>query len=279
MRHKTGRYARAGLLLGSRMSDMLSSQRPPSWRSGCIYLHVSPRALLLAVWSALLSVVWVVPSAMAANDSPFLMPKKEFRKSIKSVAAVPLAHPRMLAIPAQRVAYIEEQVQQALQKTGLAAVPMQAYRSLRAHMSEQIGGLNNADGEFDAQRQRLVWDHARREMLMRHDMDAFAHVSLVSVSAVFQDDRAEWDGIKQKVKKSGDGFSLFGGKNYQGSIAALSLQLAIYSRAEQLLFVQRAGIEVLQERQAASLVPLPANELLQDDKRIRKAVQRVFKAL
>ncbi len=116
-------------------------------------------------------------------------------------------------------------------------------------------------------------------MRHRYQMDAFAEISLRLVRATFSEDRAEWDGIKQRVEHSGDGFSLFGSRNYQGTIAAASFQLAIYSLNDDLLFINRGGLEVLQQRQGAKLEVLPMNTLFQDEKKLRKAVQFAFKPL
>ncbi len=220
-----------------------------------------------------------VPAAAVAQDSPYLLAKKDFRKAVAKVAMAPLQTPGWLTLPQEQITAIEQLAQEEMEDTRFKLIPVQTYRNIRLRMSEQVGGLLNAAGEVDPRRRHVVWDHAQREMRLRHDMEAFAHISIVVVNALFSDDKAEWDGVSQKVKKSGDGFTLFGGKNYQGVIAAASFQLAIYDRADELLFVNRAGIEVLQERKKDALVPLPAEQLLRDDKRIKKAVQRAFKRL
>ena len=226
---------------------------------------------------ACLNLVYV-QSLLAASDSPYLIEKKAFKKDVRSVALSPLYVPDLLKLSPEMRAHIEAEATTALSKTKIKSVGIPAYAEIRDLFTEQIGGLRNEAGEVDDQRLAVVRDHTKREMRMRHEVDGFAEISLRAVTAVFSDDRAEWDGVKRKVKSSGDGFSLFGGKDYQGSIAGVSFQLAIYDRSDELLYVQRGGIDVLQERQGEKLVNR-TDEFLNDPKRLKKAVQMAFKPL
>lgn len=216
--------------------------------------------------------------AMAA-DSPYRVSEKEFRKRIQAVALTPLYAPEMFEVGDAVRELIEAEVSRRFDKTRLDVLPFEPYARLRATLAEQIGGIRDAAGALDPARRAAVWDHAKREMRLRHPVDAFAELSITLTRASFKDDRAEWDGVKQKVAHSGDGFSLFGGRNYEGSIAAASFQLAIFDRTDTLLYLNRGGIEVLQDREGSSLVLRDANAFFQDEKRIRKAVQLAFKGL
>ncbi len=232
--------------------------------------------LILAV---ALVYVGFAASAYAAKDSPYILSKKEFKQRVKSISLSPLDFPPAFELSHEMRGMIEAEATQRLAKKKLETVGIAPYEELRNTFAQRIGGLTNAEGVLDPRRKAVVWDHAKREMRYKYPVDAFAEISLRPVSAVFTDDRAEWDGVKQKVKHSGDGFALFGGKNYQGTIAAISFQLAIFDAADELLFVNRGGIEVMQERQGAKLVVLPAEGLLKDAKKIKKAVQLAFKQL
>ena len=177
------------------------------------------------------------------------------------------------------ISLIETEAAERLAKKKIAVIDIEPYAQLRTMFTKQIGGLMNAAGELDPRREAFVLDHAKREMRHQHDMDGFAEISLRVVHADFKDDRAEWDGEKQKVESSGDGFSLFGGKNYQGKIAAVSFQIAVYDRSDELLFVSRRGIDVLQERVGTSLMLREPSNYLNKPKKITKAVQNAFKPL
>lgn len=218
-------------------------------------------------------------SAWAADDSPFQVSKKEFRQRVKSVALAPLTFPAMFKLSEDMRQLLEDEATKRLSKTRLEYVAIEPYARLRATFADQVGGLYLADGSLDTQRQAAVFDHAKREMRLRHQVDAFAEISLRMVRAGFMKDRAEWDGVKQKVKSSGDGFALFGGNNYQGSIAAASFQLAIFDRSDNLLFLNRGGIEVLQEREGTKLKLLDADTVLRNEKLLAKAVRLAFDPL
>lgn len=227
----------------------------------------------------LLSLLMLPVASHGAEQSPYLVPKKEFAKTVKSIALAPLEVPAMFALRPGLRAAIETEATRALQRKKFKLTEIEAYAEIRTLFAQRIGGLHNAQGELDPQRHAAVLDHAKREMRLRYPVDAFAEITLRPVRAVFSDDRAEWDGTKQKVEHSGDEFSLFGGKNYQGSIAAISFQLAIFDRTDKLLFVSRAGVEVMQQRQGTRLVVIPAEQLLQNEKQVLKAVKSAFKKL
>ena len=234
------------------------------------------RIFVLGIISLYLSSIFAV---QAATEAPFLIEKKVFKKSVKAVAVSPLEVPDMIQLSDEMRAYIEAEASKALAKTKIKSVGIPAYAEVQTLFANQIGGLRNTEGKIDSQRKSVVDDHTKRELRMRHSVDGFAQISLRVVNAPFSDDRAEWDGIKRKVKSSGDGFTLLTGKkNYQGTIAATSFQLAIYNRNDKLLFVQRGGIDVMQERKGENLI-LRSDDFVNDPKRLKKAVKMAFKSL
>ena len=228
-----------------------------------------------AMCLACVALLWA-QTLQAAADSPFLVDKKTFKKSISSVALSPLSVPALVKISDEMRLHIEAEATKALKKTKLQALDVAATQEIQTRFTEHVGGLMNASGEIDSQRLAVVRDHTRREMRLKHPVDGFADLSLRVVRAPFANDRAEWDGVKRKIKVIDK--SLFGGKDYQGSIAAVSLQLAIYDRSENLLYLARGGVDVLQDRQGDQLI-LRTDDFLNDPKRLKKAVQAVFKPL
>ncbi len=248
--------------------------------------HLSQSYLkgLFAVGKSVLKLLFVVPLlapgfSFADDESPFVIPKKDYRKQVKHVSLTPLTVAPGLTLSDEFRTLIEAEAANRLSKTRVELVPIEPYAEIRRRFIQAVGGITNEEGVILTGKQRLVWDHAKREMRHRYPVDSFAEISVRAVRANFSDDRAEWDGVKQKVQSSGDGFSLFGGKNYQGTIGALSFQLAVFSRNNELLFVNRGGIEVLQAREGSKLVVLPETALLQDPKKLKKAVQIAFKPL
>ncbi len=210
-------------------------------------------------------------SLQAADDSPYLIEKKVFKKSIRKIALTPLDTPALFALTDEQVAMIEAEMVERLEKKKFDIVPIDTYRQLRDTMIAQIGGLEGANGALDNERVLAVWDHARREMFFRHDVDAIATISMRPVSAPFEKDRAEWDGIKQKIQSKGRG-------SFSGNIAAASLQLHFTNRDGELAYLARGGVSVLQRREGAKLVEA-MDGVFSDDKRLNKAVRLVVDEL
>lgn len=146
----------------------------------------------------LTSFVVLSTSAAHAADSPYLIKKKDFRKQIRSVALAPLDVPQMLVLTPEMRTFIETEATRRLDKTKLDMVGIEPYAEVVTLFKQQVGGLLNDEGKIDTRREALMLDHARREMRRRHPVDGFAEISLRVINAEFADDRAEWDGIKQK---------------------------------------------------------------------------------
>jgi len=82
----------------------------------------------------------------------------------------------------------------------------------------------------------------------------------------FKNDRAEWDGVKQKVEHKGGG-------QFAGSIFVSSVAFAVFDDTDALLYSNSGGLEVLMRRERDQIVPIPAENYFQDEKLIRKAAQ------
>ncbi len=223
---------------------------------------------LLLCWSVTVS---------AAQESPFFIEKKQFKKQVKTVAVAPIQISLAFEASEALERRLEDEVIRLLEKKRFTVIPVSEYRSIRDAMSEQVGGLFNAADQLLAARVTTVWDHSFREMLFRHDMDAIANISVNMVSAQFANDRAEWHGVKARVKKSGDKF--LGNNKYGGNILAASFRLAMVNRRNDLLYLNYGGIEILQERVGSSLKALPTEGMLKNEKTLMKAISLAVKPL
>ena len=226
------------------------------------------KSLLIAVCMLLIT----LPAAAADKLDPYLIDKKVFKKQIKTIALAPFDVPEILEMPDGIEQMIEQELIKRLEKKRFEVIPSSVYQEIRNTMEKQVGGYNTDAGRTDNTRVRAVREHSFREMLFRHEMDAIVLMRIGVVKAAFENDRATWHGTTQKVEHTGGGW-------FQGTITSSSVQLFFLDRAENLLFENSGGIEVLMQRKGSQIVRLPAESYFQDEKRILKAAQTAVKPL
>ena len=135
-------------------------------------------------------------------------------------------------------------------------------------MTQQVGGVEDPEtGQIDAAKLRAVRDHAFREMWFRQEFDALATIRISITTVSMENDRIEWDGVKQKLEHSGRG------RNYTANVAVSSVSFAVYDAANRPIYLYYGGLEPLMRREDDQVVPIPAGQFFQDEKRIRKAAQ------
>lgn len=215
----------------------------------------------LALLCALLTAI----PASAADVEAFQIKKKDFKKQVETIALLPVSSPAWMKMPAATAQAIEADISKRLKKKGYELLPPSVYQSIADTMQQQVGGFKQADGSVDEARVAAVNEHAYRELLYQHDVDAILAIRVRQVAAPFYKDKAEWDNAKQKVRHKGR-------SNVQGNIGATSVELIIFDRQEKLLFLNRGGIELLMWRNQQKFENLPTEELFQEEKRVRKAV-------
>jgi len=227
---------------------------------------------LIAFVAALL--LAAVPVARAADKyDPYFIDKRELRKQYKRIALAPIEVDGALKMPDSARALIEAEITEHLEKRGYTVIPSSTLAGIRSTMIDQVGGLTDATGEIDMAKVEAVSAHSLRELWFRHDFDAVATIRIDVLQAPVENDRAEWDGVKQKVQRKGRSLK------YTASVAATSVSLSIYDAREQPLFVNYGGLEVLMMRVKEQFQPLDASEYWQDEKRIRKAAQIAVKPI
>jgi hypothetical protein len=210
----------------------------------------------------------VTPSIAADGDSPFMLDKREFKKQYKTIALAPVDAVATLKMPDSVARMIEEEVTRHLQKRGYTVLPSTVLGGIRAAMEAQIGGVDDpATGQVDPAKYNAVQTHAFRELWFQHQFDAIATIGIDVLKTHFEKDRAEWDGVKQKIENKGRN------RGYAGDIVVTSVSIAVFDRTNKLKYQNYGGLEVLQTRVDAQLVPIPAESFFSDEKRIRKAAQ------
>ena len=217
----------------------------------------------ILLWLAL-----VIPALAARTDEAFFISKRDFKKQYKTIALSPVDADAVFGMPDSVAVMIEEEITKHLEKRGYTVLPSSVLADIRKTMEEQVGGVTNAEtGETDMAKLQAVRTHAFRELWFRHDIDAVATIRLSVSMAQFAKDRAEWDGVKQKIEHEGRD------KGYGGTIAASSIGFAVYDHTDKIKYQHYGGLEVLQMRIDARLEPIPAERYFSDEKRVRKAAQ------
>ena len=227
---------------------------------------------VLCVLIVLLSVGASITSASDKYD-PYFIDKRTLKKEYKRIALAPIESPSSLAMPESAKQAVEAQVIKRLQKRGYIVIPSDTLRGIRKTMIEQVGGLTDtATGKADSAKIAAVRDHSLRELWRTQDFDALAQTRVEITQAPIENDKAEWDGTSQKVKKKGR-------LRYTANISASSVSFSIYDVREQPLYINYGGLEVLVERIEAEFHPLDASEYFQDEKRLLKAVDIALKPI
>lgn len=228
--------------------------------------------MMRTIPAMVLAALLAVPAHGGDEVSPYVIDKKTFAKQVHKVALAPVDVPPGLAVPDEILTAIDAEIQARLVKEKLEVIPSAVLRDIRVAMTEQVGGLTTATGEYDVARAQAVRDHSFREMQFRHAYDAVVVARIVQVAAPWKNDRAQWDGTKQTIQHKGGG-------RYAGKLPALSLLVVFIDRSGRPLYQAYGGLEVLVRRDKQRLVPLQRVDLWKDPKRANKAVSIALDAL
>ena len=101
--------------------------------------------------------------------------------------------------------------------------------------------------------------HGFRELWFRHQLDAVATIRVSASRVRFEKDRAEWDGVRQKIQKKGGG-------SFSGNVFVSSVAFAVFDDTDAMLYSNRGGLELLMRREKDQLVPIEAENYFQDEK-------------
>lgn len=214
----------------------------------------------------------------AASDDAYKINKRDFNKQVETIALAPPEAPDWMNMPDRVKTAIEQQITKALSRKGFKVLPSSELQKIRDTMQQQVGGYQQPDGTPDPDKILAVREHSLRELLFRHPVDAVLGINIRLVAAPFENDKAEWDEITQKVQKTDDSlYDLMTGGKYSGNIGASSLRLSVWDRSENLLYSNAGGIELVMKRNGKKLLQLPAEQLFLDEKRIQSAVKIALK--
>jgi hypothetical protein len=223
----------------------------------------------------MLAAALIATGATAAEDDPpFKIDKREFEKNIKSIALAPTESDPYLPLSEAVKAMLEQEVRARLEKRGYQVLPSTVLAGIRAEMTAQVGGAQGPEsGQPDGAALSAVREHAFRELWFRHPIDAIAIPRVRVFSMPMESDRVEWHGAEQSLEHTGKKVE------YAANVSVSSVVVAIFDSKDAPLYVGYGGLEPLMRREGEQLQPLPVEQLLRDEEKIRKATQMAVKAL
>jgi hypothetical protein len=213
-------------------------------------------------------------SAAAEEEEPFKINKRDFEKTFKVIALAPPEADSYLQLNDGVKAMLEQEITERLKKRGYTVMPSSVLAGIRAEMTSQVDGAKDPKtGKEDAAKQAAVREHAFRELWFRHPINAIAIIRIRAFNVPMESDRVEWDGTTQGLAHTGKSMQ------YKGNVNVSSVVVGIYDSKDAPLYVSFGGLEPMMKREGEQLQPLPADQLLKDEEKVRKAAQTAVKAI
>ena len=86
------------------------------------------------VLATLIAFCIVLPAIAADKESPFMIEKRDFKKTYRTIALAPVDADTLLNMPESAARVIEEEVTRHLEKRGYTVIPTSALRGIRETM-------------------------------------------------------------------------------------------------------------------------------------------------
>ncbi len=207
-------------------------------------------------------------AASADPDEAYMVDRRQFKKTYKTIALAPVYADPYLKMPSSIADLLEKEVTAYLKKEGFTVIPSSVLAGIRSQMTEQVGGYATADAsEVDVAKAKAVRDHSVRELWFKEDFDALVSIRVTITRMPIESDRIEWDGAKQKIETKGRG------RKYTAQIPVSSVSVGFYDVSDKPLYLAYGGLEALMYRDGEQLQPFDVDRFFKDEKRIRRAAK------
>jgi hypothetical protein len=220
------------------------------------------------------------PAARLPDRFPLRVRLRDFNKRYHRFALAPLELPEPAAhADAQREYH--DLLAQRLHQLGYTVVGEDTYAQLWAAELASSGGFyNRYTGALE--RERLAAARARIFAALRDKfgIDAVVQPSVVARMAQFQYLQAGWDGAEEWLARKGSlGGMMDPSSNYIGTIPALSLIVRITNAANEIVYEEYGGIQVMDQLDNGHEEALPESQLLTNKKQNATAVYLALESL
>lgn len=188
---------------------------------------------------------------------------KELLRQSPRLSVIPLELPGLALEQSDQVkARYARELGAKFHALGFDVVGDAEIQDLWAAAREAAGGFFDAiTGRLDDSKLRAARMHLFTQLRQRYDTSALVIPTIVQRSASFSMGYAKWDGSTQPV--SGAGSWLFNNSifnpnlEYSGNLEALSLNLRILDRDDQVLFQGLGAVQLAQYMDHGGVVPVP----------------------
>jgi hypothetical protein len=227
----------------------------------------------------LLVVVGCSTKPKMAKTDPYQISEKEFKKTVKIVAAASVEIPEGLPDPKPLQQEFDSLITTELRRYGYTVVRPEEYTAVWNRLAVEMGGFEDPDsGGLDEKRMIAAMSRTIEELKAPFDLDAFLFAKITVVEAQFAAGTAVWDGADQKIETAGPMTSFLSGSQ-RGVVDALSLVIDIRGADGAALYAGAGGIEVLTKVSGKEFVQVPRQELFTDKARNAGAAKIALKKL
>ncbi len=215
-------------------------------------------------------------------DKPFPVHGGRLCTHVRSIAVLPpaFAFPRRLPHEDAVKSRIEAAIFDTLTALGYTAVPSgTVQQALRGLISLRDPGDGPPSERAPGRRPDSLKQECLRELRRALLIDAILYPEIVVVQAVCNGGIASWYGAVQKVYTPCKALLELMSAPACSKVPALSILVHIHDMEDSQIYINAAGIEVLQMMGVGRLIDVPARRLLKNGLRNRRAVQGALAGL
>ena len=211
--------------------------------------------------------------------APFLVDKKQVKQDVDVIAVAPVAIPDGLPDAESIEAWFNGELEAKLHEGRFSLLFPAEYVKYWDEAVEAVGGITDPDtGERDHAMVAAAMKNVLDRLEFTPHVDGLFVGTVKVVEAPFAGGSAYWDGTKQSIK-TGNPMKEFMAGSPDGKVGALSLKVTLFDIDNNVLYERGGGIEVLSKMSGREFQLVPRNELLKDQKRMQKAVERALDPL
>lgn len=241
--------------------------------------------------AACLALALSVAACAGKSDSyPLSIPPEGLFQQTKIIALTPVSIPEGLQNQASSAGEFDSLIAAVLADAGYSLVSVDDYVAVWGRILDHMGGLTDPiTGERDETKFELARERLYLDLSEMYHADLVLYPEVWTVDAPFAEGVATWDGASQSMVQFGvrvlDFIGAFLSSSEsqlpRGTVRALSLMVFVEDMTGVEVLSDAGGIELLEKVGAdpVSRELVPQEELFQDRRRSRKAVDRALRAL
>jgi hypothetical protein len=240
-------------------------------------------ASIRCVALSLAAVLFAGGDARGEENDPYLVPKEEVQRKVRTIALTPVVLPAGTEDPEPVRQLFESLLVQKLQRKGFTTVPSAEFASTWLRMSERLGGVYDPltgeprEGQYDA-----AWEHTTRELARRFSADAVLQPVVGP---------GDWiPGVKLALPREyyailGEAITWRGkpifasAPNFPQKLRGVALGVRLFDLTGAPMYAYSAGIEWYQVYIARSREDRPRREMYASAERNQGAVDRALDSL